>query len=156
MARLALADHAKRDVHVKRERLLETLRSNKQKHIQAYLEAMDGYKEEAFRRLERAVEKARVRLEKSYIEAKAKIESFDPNDPATTIDRLTLVNPEYLDLPLPACYDKAYESAIVSAEWDDREVLELTHAQFECFVRDIWDWTDEFTTVSAMYFRKSV
>lgn len=151
MARLALAEQAKRDVHVSREKLLATLKSNREKHIKDYEEAMAGYKEQAMASLEKAVEAARSGIEKNYLEAKRKIEAFDPNDAGTNIDYMVLVKEACLRLPLPVCYSKAYDSAIATTEWDEREVLELTHAQFECFVRDIWDWSEEFVGVTSIY-----
>ena len=58
-----------------------------------------------------------------------------------------------VEMRVPRCYDKEYDAAIDMAKWDVRETLELTHAEFTCFVRDQWDWTSEFTAISAMYLK---
>ena len=45
----------------------------------------------------------------------------------------------------------AMDAAIDMAKWDVRETLELTHAEFTCFVRDQWDWKSGFEAISQIY-----
>ena len=56
-----------------------------------------------------------------------------------------------VEMKVPRSYAKEYDAAIDMAKWDVRETLELSHAEFTCFVRDQWDWKAGFEAVSMLY-----
>lgn len=154
MAALAIKDQAERSVEVNREKLIKKLIANRKKHLEEYQEAVAGYKEEAIRKLNNGYEKAKQKLEDNLAVAKMKIEQFNENNPRASSDYLVLVEGQQVELKVPRNYSKEYDAAIDMAQWDERETLELTHAEFQCFVRDEWAWTNEFTSISAIYNKK--
>ena len=77
--------------------------------------------------------------------------AFTDADIAKQQDFVTLVEDVTIQMKVPRSYAKEYEAAIDMAEWDVRETLELTHAEFTCFVRDQWDWKSGFEAVSNLY-----
>lgn len=151
MAQMARDDIKQRKVEVNRLQLVQTLISNREKHISEYNEALEGYKAMALAKLQDGYEKAKVQLDKNLERGKASISEFDPNNPRGVSDYLTLVDSIAVELRVPRDYSKDYDAAIDMANWDVRDTLELTHAEFQCFVRDVWEWTDDFTRVSAVY-----
>ena len=155
MAQLMREDMKKRVTEVDRLKLVEILQTNRQKHINDYKEALAGYREQAATKFQEAYEQAKVKLEKNLKSGMARIEEFDPANPKGMSDYLVLVEQIGIEMRVPKDYSKEYDAAIDMAKWDVRETLELSHAEFQCFVRDEWDWTNEFAQVSMLYKSKS-
>lgn len=153
-----MADMAKRDMKnrvtkVDRLKLIDRLKKNKRKHVKEYEEAVAGYREASLRKLEEAHVKAKANLEKNYTELKAKLEKFDPaGEGAQDMgSHLVLVPTISINMSLPQSYEQEYEKAVSMMGWDTRDEVELTYAEFMCFVEDSWDWSDDFKAVSAFY-----
>lgn len=153
MANIARQDQKNRIVNVQRTQLLDKLRTNKEKHLAEYAEALAGYKELATEKLKKAYENAKGSLEKNLERGLKKISEFDPENDRYS-DYLTLIDSEVVELPVPKNYSEEYDAAIDMVFWDTREVLELTHAEFTCFVRDRWDWTSDFIGTTSIYNNK--
>ncbi len=151
MANLAREDQQKRTVEVNRLKLVETLKANREAHNQNYLEAVEGYKALALEKLQDGYEAAKVKLDKNLDRGKLALEQFDPSSPKDSADWLVLVEGINVELRVPRNFSKEYDAAIDMASWDVRETLELTHAEFQCFVRDQWDWTTDFIRTTAIY-----
>ena len=156
MAVQAQVDQQKRVIEVNRVKLLETLQANKEKHVKEYREAIAGYKSQAIDKLQKGYEDAKIKLEKNLVRGKASLEEFNPDSPEATSDYLTLVDGVQVALKVPKNYSRAYDAAIDMVKWDVRETLELSHAEFTCFVRDEWDWSREFFATSSMYKSKQL
>jgi hypothetical protein len=156
MANHALAAHKQREIEVDRNKLITILEENKAKHIANYQEALDGYKAMATEKLQQAYEQAKVTLEKNVQKGILSLEEFNPNDPMRTSDYLVLVEGINVQLKVPRNFSDEYDAAIAMAKWDVRDTLTLTYAEFQCFVRDIWDWSRDFFEVSALYKAKSI
>lgn len=151
MAMQAKADQQKRIIEVNRAKLVETLKSNREKHVKEYKEALEGYKTLALEKLQKGYEDAKVKLEKNLIRGRESLQEFNPDNPENTSDYLTLVDAIQITLKVPQNYSDEYDAAIDMANWDVRETLELSHAEFTCFVRDEWDWSRDFFATSSMY-----
>lgn len=150
MAQTAIKDQMERKIEVNREKLLETLKKNREKHGKDYQEAVEGYKTLAMEKLKEGHERAQKELKENFERYTKRIQDFDPKNPKGS-DYLTLVNGINVEMKLPRDYTAKYDAAIDMVSWDVRETLELTHAEFQCFVRDVWDWSDEFRIISEGY-----
>ena len=151
MAATAQRDSMKRTVKVNREELLKTLIENRKQHQQDYKEAVEGYKALLLEKIEEGFKKASEALCSSYDKAKSEAQKFDVADIEDQSDWINLFESQGVHLAVPRCYTEEYDSAIAMAEWDTREVLELTHAEFTCFVRDKWNWKSDFDVTSTIY-----
>lgn len=151
MAAVAVRDQEKRKVEVNRLKLVGTLKANLQKHVAEYNEAMAGYKAELLDKINKAFDKAEQQLAVDRKKMADKVAAFTDEDIRKQDDYITLVNPIGVEMKVPRSYAKEYEAAIDMAEWDVRETLELTHAEFTCFVRDEWDWKSEFEAITSIY-----
>lgn len=151
--RTAQEDQKKRTVEVDRLKLVSTLKSNLEKHIADYEEAKAGYRSSLLVKLDEALASAKVSLEKGYEKAKQEIFELTDTELSSRNEWVNLVREINVRMPVPRLYAKEYQAAIDMAEWDVRDTLELTHAEFNCFVRDEWDWREEFETISGMYKR---
>jgi hypothetical protein len=151
MAAIARMDQEKRTVEVNRVKLIEALTSNREKHVQEYDEAMAGYKAVLLSKIDQAFKDARKEIEAKYEKTKAKVTNFTDADIAKQRDSFTLIDAITVEMKVPRSYAKEYDAAIDMAKWDVRETLDLTHAEFTCFVRDQWDWKSGFEAVSMLY-----
>ena len=151
MAAAARIDQAKRTVEVNRVALIEALKENREKHIKEYEEAMAGYKSRLLESIDSAFEEAKCSLEKQYEKTVEKVRNLTDDDIAKQSDFMTLVDSVTVEMKVPRSYASEYDAAIDVAMWDVRETLELSHAEFTCFVRDSWEWKSRFEAVSAMY-----
>lgn len=139
-----------RTVTVERERLLATLKTNRTKHQAEYNESLAGYKSLATQRLKTLRDKAVRTIDENFELITRKIERYDPADRDIT-DVVTLLSAMTFNLKVPTDHTHAYDVAIDMAEWETNATIELTQGQFQCFVRDEWDWTDEFKHLNKAY-----
>jgi ferritin-like protein len=151
MANLAKKHLVEREVEVDRRKLVETLKENKEKHVKLFKEAILGYREAARRKLSEDGEKAKKELEKNLAKVGEAIDDFDVNKPNNFNDYFVLVQQIVMTLPVPKSYEGAYDAAIAIAEWEVNDTMTLTFAEFNCFVRDEWDWKENFLNVSNSY-----
>lgn len=153
MARQARQAQINREIEVDRKKLIDALKANRERHIAQYNEAVEGYRDAALAILSKAKASAVARMEKNFERIRVDLENFNPEEGAS--DRITLIQSETVDLPVPRNYSKDYDAAIDIAEWDVNDKLKLSFAEFQCFVRDEWDWTIDFVSNSAMYVKNS-
>jgi hypothetical protein len=155
MAAKALSNQMTRTVRVNRLHLLETLKKNRAQHLAAYNEAMAGYKELALQKVEEAFAGLYDRLQKRKRDIVDRIASFAPETAAGFSDYFVILEQVVVNLKLPVSYVDAYDAAIDMAAFDTRDELDLSGAEFQCFCRDVWDWTYEFTAVNSTYASKA-
>jgi len=141
---------AERTVTVKTAKLLETLKKNRETHQKEYQEAMKGYKTLALKKLEKLGEKAKQSLHDNFASIAKKIEKFDPED-GSLGDVITLISSMTFNLEVPKDHTKSYDVAIGMAEWEENDKIELLQSQFQCFVQDDWEWTEQFKHLSVRY-----
>lgn len=46
---------------------------------------------------------------------------------------------------------RLFRECVITEKWDVNETMKLSAAEFNCFVRDEWDWKPNFEAVSAIY-----
>jgi len=138
-----------RTVTVNRMKLLETLKSNREKHQKAYREAVAGYREAATEALNEQVAKARMAIEDNAAMIAVKIERFDPDDPLS--NQVVVLGQMAFTLEVPKDHTKSYDVAIEMAEWEVDDNIKLTQSQFQCFVMDDWDWKPSFEHLNKSY-----
>lgn len=136
-----------RTVEVKRDDLLETLKTNKEAHKKAYEQAVKDYKEVACAELEKAFTKAKRSLDGNLKELKNRV----LDDERDTPEQIILLPQIMVKLPVPQDHSRSYEVAIQMARWEVNDTVELTQSQFQCFVLDDWDWKRKFESDNATY-----
>lgn len=151
MAQSAQLEIQNRKVTVNRHNLIEKLKENRLKHIKEYQEAAAAYKAAARELLDNEYEKIKIKIAESYGNIHSGINNFDANNPSATPDHWTITNSASVTLKVPRNFVDLYDSAIAIAQWDVCDTMELSYAEFQCFVRDEWDWKPEFEAVSAIY-----
>jgi hypothetical protein len=151
MARVAQADMQARKVEVNREKLLRTLVSNLEEHVCEYNEAMAGYKSLLKDKATEAFDKAEITLKEKRERTLARIDDLSEEDIEKQKDYFDIIEPVSVQMRVPKLYEKEYKAAIDMAAWDVNDTMELTHAEFTCFVRDEWDWTSDFFATTSLY-----
>lgn len=153
MAAKALGHQMNRVVHVDRKKLIETLKKNREKHIKVYEEAMDGYQEMATKKIEDAFVGLDKRIKENKKKALDKIVTFSKETSDKFSDYFLVLEGISIHMKVPVSFVEAYDTAIDMAEFDTRDTLELSGAEFQCFCRDVWDWTHEFSSVNTAYLK---
>lgn len=151
MANLARRDQVNRSVEVNRLELLKTLESNKLKHVKEYEEAMAGYREALSDALNSVYARAKAKLDTAYGDLQVKISEMSEEDIKEQNDYTNLIGSVDVHLEVPRSFEADYDAAIDIAKWEVNDTMELTHAEFTCFVRDQWEWTSDFKMVTRSY-----
>ena len=114
-------------VKVERSKLLEILRENKTKYTELYNKAVEGYWKEAEDVL------------KAQLDKLAKKEKVDAS----------------LDFPYPIDYSEQFDTVIQMVELSISEEITLTHAEFLQYVRNKWNWLENFSVSNSRYLTKA-
>lgn len=110
-------------IKVDKDQLLETLRENRENHINTYDEVLQAYRDKSVELLEEHIERIRS----------GAVEKVNVN------------------LPVPENHEDEYDRAISMVEWHQGETIELDSYEFDNFVRDKWRWKNEFVEMSMTY-----
>ena len=113
---------------VRKTEILAVLQGNRARHRRVFEAAIDGYREEGTRRLEKLLETLRA----------GKL-------PAVTIH-----------LPLPQDHTRDYDRVIKMIEMDTGDTWTMSEQDFARYVEDDWDWKRHFLTTSSAYAAGSV
>lgn len=151
MAAKALSNQMNRTVLVNRKKLIETLVINRTKHVIDYNDAMQGYKAIALAAIHEAFQNMGDKLKTRREALEEKIGNFSAETASEYPDYFVILEAVKVPLKVPISYADAYDAAIDMATFDTRDELELSGAEFQCFCRDVWDWTYEFTSTKAFY-----
>lgn len=127
-----------REVKVKKVELLEVVRTNREKHIAGYKEAVEGYKEAALVAIDRAMQRLKTQVEDLR---------------AGEVLRLAAVS---FDLRVPENHEKDYNQVIRMLEMCVEGEVILKADEFACYVMDDWEWKNEWLDVSNIYSNKKL
>ncbi len=111
------------NVIVNKDELLETLKKNRETHRMIFEDAQKGYREEAIRLLDIALNDAKIGK---------KITTF-------------------IQLESPVDQTKDYDRIIRMLEMSVDEQIDLTEHDFAQYVLDDWSWKQDFLTKNAFY-----
>ena len=146
-----MGPRVERSVEVDREELLQILIENKEKHVKEFNEAMSVYKETLARKVEGSYIQAQVKLKKRFDALNKELEEWTDEEIQEQSDQILFLSSIMIDMPVPRSYADEYDVAIDIARWDTNDTLKLSATEFACFVRDQWDWTNNFKAISALY-----
>ena len=143
-----------RPVLVERLKLIAQLKANKEAHVLRYQAAVAGYMDTLRARAVEAFDKAQAKLTKTRVERMQQLEQLQMEDLAKMPDSIEIVQSDRLNMEVPKSYETEYTVAINILEWTVGENVEISHAEFLCFVRDEWDWSSSFNELSMAYLPK--
>lgn len=142
---------AGRKVKVNRVRLLDQLKANKEKHIEEYNAALAAYRDKFDSKLKEACIQADRELNAAFERERDALAALKDDDIPERRDIVALISAVHVEMPVPRSYAEAYSAAIDMVEWETSEIMELTATEFNCFVRDKWDWKPAFETITKRY-----
>lgn len=120
---------------IPRDRLLGILRENLERHKQEYAEAMKGWRE-------------KVRL----VIAQGQKTLAEYAEDAQGEDFVPAGFHYFLQVPpVPESHADDYADAIALLEMETTEVIYLNRQDFLRYVRDQWDWQDQFKSLVNSY-----
>jgi hypothetical protein len=123
------SDTGIKTVTVLRKDLLTTLRENLKTHKEVYEEAMKGYQDAKITKMSNlATATSQAMRENTQANRKAVHEAYN----------------FYSNLSLPQDNSESYELAIEIMKWETEEKIELNINDFQCYVRDRWNWKAAF------------
>ena len=112
---------------VKKAKLLEILKKNKEEHREIFVEALEGYKKKVIDLLE-----SRLAAIKSGLKVNL-----------------------YFQVTEPVDQTKDYERAIGMLEMSLEDEVELNEQDYKCYVMDDWTWKHQFLTSNPFYSGKA-
>lgn len=122
-----------REIKVKRDELLETIRKNRTAHIIDYKEACDGYRGKALQRIDEIVGNLR-----------GKINALKEGE------TIALMSVSF-GLDVPVSHERDYDQVIKMLEMSVDDEISLKSDEFACYVMDDWDWKQVFLASNARY-----
>jgi len=146
------SDLLERKVHINRAVLLDKLRLNREQHIADYRAAVTGYKQELTAKLNAAFKDAVTQMGVRQRTEIARIEALQDDAIPRQAAKYLVSDAIVINMPVPKSYEPMYNLAIDIAELDVRDTLELTLTEFNAWMRDVWDWSDEFANTTKLYF----
>jgi predicted phage-related endonuclease len=112
-------------ITVKKDELLDTLRTNRQRHGDKVAQARAKYREKIIEELDRRLAEAKSGRD---------------------------IDPGFLHrLPIPRDYSQEYDRAVEQLEWEVGETVELDPDDFNRYVRDEWEWHNQFVGSTQVY-----
>lgn len=103
--------------------LLQHLKTNREKHVIEFAEAMVGY---------RAAVIAKLKERLVLAEAGEDVNLFS-------------------NISKPQCQLASYDEAISMLAWSRDDEIELDRNEFRQYVQDEWSWKNEFVTTASLY-----
>lgn len=108
-----------------RSELLDTLRTNRDEHVALHKKALVRYEAALVKELKKQLARA---------EAKKK------------------VNHSFLfKFPVPESHEASFNQVIDLLEHDVRDEIELSRADFQRFMRNEWEWSNQWATTNSTY-----
>ncbi len=120
-----LGDHHESRITIAKDKLLETVKENREKHRTEYEAAMKGYREQVLAEAHKIVA---------------------AGDAGGKVDRTAITK-----LAEPPSHLKEYDKAIRMLEMSVQENIEISSRKFEELVLDEWEWTRVFKTTTSSY-----
>lgn len=112
---------------VKTEKLLKTLKHNRENHDTDYKEAVAQFLTQSVSMLEDRANAVKSRKIRNLHEV------FQFN------------------LPVPVSYIEAYDEVIKMLEYSEQEEIEISGDQYRAWVEDKWDWSRQFEAATLSY-----
>ena len=112
-------------VKIEKKKLLERLKTNREKHKEIYAEAKEGYREEAVKRFKSELKKAK------------KGDDFRAS----------------LGILQPVSNLKDYDKIIAMVDIHCEDTIELNSHEFSQYMLDDWVWKDNFVMSNSRYLK---
>lgn len=110
-------------ITVKKQELLEKLKSNRALHIAEYKTAMEEYQKDLLKELARLTKQVKNGIEINHT----------------------------INIVRPASYEDSYNTSIEKLEWHSGDMIDLTDHEFAQWVQNRWNWTSQFASTVSFY-----
>lgn len=119
-----------RSVKVDKNKLLERLKENREKHCAEFGVIFDAYRNKVSNLMKEDAEELQIFAMK-----------------VLDLPRDQLVEAtsyKFLSIPRPEDHSADYDRAIDRIEWEQEKFVIITEDDFNCYVRDEWQWRQRF------------
>ena len=138
-----------RTVKVRKDELIEKLRSNREVHAADYKAACEGYAGQLIEKVKAACRKTFIALDSREKELIGHIESQRFSELGSYT--ITISYGAEVELRKPEDHTYDYDVALKMAEMEVEDIIELNQAEFQQFVMDDWAWKEEFNLTNRSY-----
>lgn len=125
-----------KSVKVDRKKLLETLKANLEAHRAAYKDALEGYYDTKAMKLAALNAATNTAVESNTEETRRAVHK---------------AYEAFSRLSKPTDHSESYELAIEIMKWEEEDQVELSINDFQCYVRDKWNWKNTFAASVQNY-----
>jgi hypothetical protein len=137
-------------IKVSNEKLLTIVRENKKKHDEIYEAAVDGYWLEADEFLKKYQKETLVAMKKQYRKQVKDLKKQIAKE-LGLVDKKKKEGFVYMRKPFPENHTDDYEGVIRKLELSVDPEIELQGDEFECYVRNKWQWRQSFLATNTNY-----
>lgn len=103
--------------------LLTQLKTNREKHVIEYDEAMVAYRETMVKELSKLLKSAKKGADINHV----------------------------VNVLRPVSFVDSYNEAIAMMEWTIDSEVDLSMHDFKCYVQDVWSWKHQFNSITSSY-----
>lgn len=135
-----------REVTVRRDTLLDKVKTNREIHLTEYKEVLLAYRDKALDALQAKEDEFRS----IFVSAR---DGVTPTGDESGCLKLKAPSLRFLDLETPQCHVSDYDRVIAMLEMSEDELITLTSAEFSNLVQNRWAWTDSFEAAKMSYGR---
>jgi len=137
-------------IKVSNEKLLTIVRENKTKHDEIYETAEAGYWLEAEEFLKKYQKDTLVAMKKQYRKQIKDLKKQVAKE-LKMVDQKKKSGYYYMTKPFPENHSDDYQGVIRKLELSVEPEIELETNEFECYVRNKWQWRQSFLNTNTNY-----
>jgi len=137
-------------IKVSKSELLTIVRENKQKHDEIYEAAEAGYWLEAEEYLKKFQKEQLTTMKKNYQKSIKDLKK-QVNKEFRLVDQKKKDGFFYMRKPFPENHSDDYQGTIRKLELCVEPEIELVDGEFDCFVRNKWNWRQSFLSTNSGY-----
>ena len=137
-------------INVSKKELLTIVVENKKKHDEIYEAAEKGYWLEAKEYLEKYQKDQLTQMKKNYLKTCKDLKK-QVNKELNMVEQKKKDGYFYMRKPFPENHSDDYQGTIRRLELSVDPEIELVDSEFDCYVRNKWQWRSSFLATNSSY-----
>lgn len=137
-------------IKVSKSELLDIVKDNKKKHDEIYEAAEAGYWLEAEENLKKQLKEQLTNFKKNY---QKQVKDFKKqiSKELKMVEQKKKDGYTYMRKPFPENHSDDYQGTIKRLELSVEPHIELENNEFDCYVRNKWQWRTSFLNTNSYY-----
>jgi|SRR5579862_7246620 len=143
-------------ITVSKSELLDIVKDNKKKHDEIYEAAEAGFWLEAEETLKKQLKEQLTLYRKNYRKNVKDLKKQIANEMEAVREKKKDYYLSYFRKPFPENHSDDYQGTIRRLELSVEPRVELENTEFDCYVRNKWQWRNSFLNTNTFYANNAV